>query len=134
MRILGAILLYMSLPGLAFAQHAGTSFGGGSGVPAISAGGGAGGSGGGGGTASMTHVPTTQFHYPAAHNDGSFVPSGFVPFSQAVKSAKPSPEAGMFLPFDEAVEAGREANQPSPSLGDVARRERARREHEPQTN
>lgn len=80
--------------------------------------------------ASMTHLPRTTFHYPEAHNDGSYVPSGFVPFSKAVSEAKPSPEAGTFLPFDKAVEEGRIANEPPPSLGDFARAERTRREHQ----
>ncbi|HTV57623.1 MAG TPA: hypothetical protein VMJ93_02000 [Verrucomicrobiae bacterium] len=132
MKILGALIICLCLPGLAFAQHA--AFGGGSSSSAYSGSGGGGGGSSSGGNASLLHIPATQFKYASAHNDGQYVPSGFVPFSQAVKSATPSPEAGTFLPFAKAVEEGREANEPPPSLGDFARAERARRAHKAAAN
>lgn len=134
MKILGALVLCLCLPGLAFAQRSGASFGGGSNSTITVGGGGGGGAAGGGEiNASLTHTPVTHFKYPAGHNDGGYVPSGFVPFSQAVADAKPAQGEGTFLPFDKAVEAGREANEPMPSLGEFAREERARREHKPVT-
>jgi len=133
MKILGALVICLCLPGLAFAQHSG-SFGSSSTSTPMSSGGGGGGAGGGEVSASMTHVPATQFHYPAARNDGSYVPSGFMPYSQAVSSAKPAPGVGSYLPFDKAVEEGREANEPPPSLGDFARAERARKHHKTPAN
>ena len=127
MKILGALVICLCLPGLAFAQRGGAGFGAGS---STTAGFTSGGSGGGGEvTASLTHVPLTTFRYPDARNNGEYVPSGFVSFSKAVSEATSSPEAGIFLPFDKAVEEGRIANQPMPSLGDFARAERARRAH-----
>ena len=71
---------------------------------------------------------------PTRRNDGSYVPSGFMPYSQAVSSAKPAPGVGSYLPFDKAVEEGREANEPPPSLGDFARAERARKHHKTPAN
>lgn len=135
MKLLGALVLCFCLPGLAFAQRSGASFGGGSSSTSMSSGGGGGGAaaGGGGGTA-LIHTPATQFKYPSGRNDGSYVPSGFVSFSEAVADAKTAPAEGSFLPFEKAVEAGREANEPMPSLGEFAREERARREHKPATN
>lgn len=133
MKFLGALVICLCLPGLAFAQRSGASFGG-SGTASIASGGGGGGggpAGAGEANASMIHTPPTHFKYPSGHNDGSFVPSGFVPFSQAVADAKSAPGEGTFLPFDKAVAAGKEANEPMPSLGEFAREERARREHKP---
>lgn len=136
MKFLGALVLCLCLPGLAFAQRSGASFGGGSSTTGMTNGGGGGGAaaGGGGGGASLIHTPATDFKYPAGRNDSSYVPSGFVPFSQAVADAKAAPAEGTFLPFEKAVEAGREANEPMPSLGEFAREERARREHKQATN
>jgi hypothetical protein len=134
MKILGALVLCLCLPGLAFAQRSGAAFGSG-GTSTLTSGGGGGGGAAGGGevNGSMMHTPATHFKYPAGHNDGGYVPSGFVPFSQAVASAKPAPGEGTYMPFEKAVEAGREANEPMPSLGEFAREERARREHKPVT-
>ncbi|HUO36113.1 MAG TPA: hypothetical protein VMU43_14085 [Candidatus Acidoferrum sp.] len=131
MKILGALVICLCLPGLAFAQRSGGSFGASSSVAAGYSGGGGGGAGGGGGevNASLTHLPLTTFRYPEATNNGQYVPSGFVPFAKAVSEAKPSSEVGTFLPFEKAVEEGRIANEPPPSLGDFARQERARRAH-----
>lgn len=133
MKILGALVLCLCLPGLAFAQRAGAAFGGGTSSSPTATGGGGGGASGGEVSASMFHTPATHFKYPSGHNDGAYVPSGFVPFSQAVAGAKAAPGEGTFLPFEKAVEAGREANEPMPSLGEFAREERARREHKPVT-
>lgn len=134
MKMLGALLICLCLPGLAVAQRAGTSFGGTPTGASMNGGGGGGGGGGGEVNASMMHTPATQYRYPAGHNDGAYVPSGFVPFSKAVAEAKPATGEGTFLPFDQAVKAGHEANEPMPSLGEFARQERARREHKPVTN
>jgi hypothetical protein len=131
MKILGAFVLCLCLPGLAFAQRSGASFGGSATSTPMSGGGGGGGPAGGGANTSLVHTPETQFKYPAGHNDGAYVPSGFVPFSQAVADAKPAPAEGTYMTFSKAVEAGREANEPMPSLGEFAREERARREHKP---
>jgi len=131
MKILGALILCLCLPSLALAQRAGTTSSGG----AMYSGGGGGGGSAGGVSASLTHIPATRFKYPSGKNTNGYVPSGFVPYLQAVSTAKTVPEVGTFLPFEQAVEAGREANQPTPSLGDFARAERERRKaHQPYTN